>query len=202
MPAQTLRICICIILRMSTNDAWGITMFLNELKKTFGKKTLLVLLCVMLLNGVLIVFGESDKGYNFTGEDYRKLYSAEDMHGDTETQLAYLNARLEENGMSRQYFLLRYVISDVEKVADYKGYLQSIADSAEKYSRLSIFMDGDEFSKRNVEKTAAVYASLPEIIPIPGKSRGVVMASWYNPQHKRLVCSRRNLETSVVRALR
>ena len=155
-------------------------MFLNELKKTFGKKTLLVLLCVMLLNGVLIVFGESDKGYNFTGEDYRKLYSAEDMHGDTETQLAYLNARLEENGMSRQYFLLRYVISDVEKVADYKGYLQSIADSAEKYSRLSIFMDGDEFSKRNVEKTAAVYASLPEIIPIPGKSRGVVMASWYN----------------------
>ena len=155
-------------------------MFLNELKKTFGKKTLLVLLCVMLLNGVLIVFGESDKGYNYTGEDYRKLYSAEDRHGDTETQLAYLNARLEENGMSRQYFLLRYVISDVEKVADYKGYLQSIADSAEKYSRLSIFMDGDEFSKRNVEKTAAVYASLPEIIPIPGKSRGVVMASWYN----------------------
>ena len=154
-------------------------MFLNELKKTFGKKTLLILLCIMLLNGVLIISGESDKGYNFTGEDYRKLYSTEDMQGDAETQLAYLDACLEENGMSRQYFLLRYVISDVEKAAAYKGYLQSIADSAEKYGRLSIFMDGDEFSKRNVAKTALVYASLPEIEPIPGKSRGVVMASRY-----------------------
>ena len=155
-------------------------MFLNELKKTFGKKTLLILLCVMILNGVLIISGEGDKGYNFTGEDYRKLYLSEDMQGDTETQLAYLNVCMEENGMSRQYFLLRYVISDVEKAADYKGYLQSIVDSAEKYGRLSIFMDGDEFSKRNVAKTASVYATLPEIEPVPGKSRGVVMASRYN----------------------
>ena len=155
-------------------------MFLNEFKKTFGKKTLLILLCVMLLNGVLIISGESDKGYNFTGKDYRKLYTSEEMHGNTETQRAYLNASLEENGMSRQYFLLRYVISDVEKAAGYEDYLQSIADSAEKYGRLSIFADGDEFSKRNVEKTAAVYASLPEIEPVPGKSRGVVMASRYN----------------------
>ena len=155
-------------------------MILNEIRKTFGKKTFLILLCVMILNGVLLISGESDKGYNFTGEDYRKLYSSEDMQKDTETQLAYLNACLEENGMSRQYFLLKYVISDVEKSADYKGYLQSIADSAEKYGRLSIFMDGDAFSRRNVEKTAAVYASLPEIEPIPGKSRGVVMASRYN----------------------
>lgn len=165
---------------MSTNDARGITMFLNEFKKTFSTRTLLILLCVMLLSGVLIISGESDKGYNFTGEDYRKLYASEEMQGDTETQLAYLNASLEENGMSRQYFLLRYVISDVEKSAGYEDYLQSIADSAEKYGRLSIFADGDEFSKRNVEKTAAVYASLPEIEPVPGKSRGVVMASRYN----------------------
>lgn len=102
-----------------------------------------------------------------------------------ENQLAYLNSSLEKNGISRQYFLLRYVISDVEKSEYYERYLQSIADSAEKYRRLSIFMDGNEFSKRNVEKTALVYASLPEIKPIPGKSRGVVMAS----QYKDTVCN-------------
>ena len=58
-------------------------MFLNEFKKTFSTRTLLILLCVMLLNGVLIISGESDKGYNFTGEDYRKLYASEEMQGDT-----------------------------------------------------------------------------------------------------------------------
>ena len=58
---------------------WGIIMFRNEFKKTFSTRTLLIILCVMLLDGVLIISGEIDKGYNFTAEDYHNIFSSEEM---------------------------------------------------------------------------------------------------------------------------
>ena len=153
---------------------------INEVKKIFGKNTLLIMLSLLVLNGVLILAGEIKRDYNFSGEDYRKLYSSEGMQGKAEEQLEHLKACIEENGITRQYFLLRYVISDIEKTLGYQEYLNNIAESALKYGRLSIFANEDGFSKRNIKKTADVYGSLPEIEIVPGKSRGVVMASQYN----------------------
>ena len=102
------------------------------------------------------------------------------MPGKAEEQLEHLKACIEENGITGQYFLMRYVISDIEKTLGYQEYLNNIAESALKYGRLSIFANEDGFSKRNIKKTADVYGSLPEIEIVPGKSRGVVMASQYN----------------------
>ncbi len=153
---------------------------INEVKKIFGKNTLLIMLSLLVLNGVLILAGENKRDYNFSGEDYRKLYSSEGMQGKAEEQLEHLKACIEENGITGQYFLMRYVISDIEKTLGYQEYLNNIAESALKYGRLSIFANEDGFSKRNIKKTADVYGSLPEIEIVPGKSRGVVMASQYN----------------------
>jgi len=153
---------------------------INEVKKIFGKNTLLIMLSLLVLNGVLILAGENKRDYNFSGEDYRKLYSSEGMQGKAEEQLEHLKACIEENGITGQYFLLRYVISDIEKTLGYQEYLNNIAESALKYGRLSIFANEDGFSKRNIKKTADVYGSLPEIEIVSGKSRGVVMASQYN----------------------
>jgi hypothetical protein len=58
---------------------WGIIMFRNEFKKTFSTRTLLIILCVMLLDGVLIISGEID---NFTAEDYHNIFSSEEMQGN------------------------------------------------------------------------------------------------------------------------
>ena len=64
--------------------------FWNELKKTFSRTTLFIILSVMMLNGILIVSGEKDRGYSFSAEGYKALYDSPEMQGDTEAQLAYL----------------------------------------------------------------------------------------------------------------
>ena len=42
---------------------------INEVKKIFGKNTLLIMLSLLVLNGVLILAGENKRYYNFSGED-------------------------------------------------------------------------------------------------------------------------------------
>ena len=154
-------------------------LYINEVRKTFGRTALLLLLCILFLNGVLIVTGEKDRGYFFTAGDYRELYASEGMKGEPDEQLAFVEENLKDE-MTRSYFLLSYVRSDIEKAMGYKAYLQNIAESASNYGRLSIFNDGDGFSGRNIKKTAEVYASLPDIETEAGPTRGVVMASRYS----------------------
>jgi len=153
--------------------------FWNELKKTFSRTTLFILLSVVMLNGILIVSGEKDRGYSFSAEGYKALYDSPEMQGDTEAQLAYLEKLLDGDDF-RQYYLARFVKADIEKLLGYEDYLKGIAASAERYGKLSIFKGKDEFAERNIEKTAAVYAALPKIKTEAGKSRGVVMASRYS----------------------
>ena len=38
-------------------------LYINEVRKTVGRTALLLLLCILILNGVLIVTGERDRGY-------------------------------------------------------------------------------------------------------------------------------------------
>ena len=155
------------------------TLFFYELRKTFGKTTLILMFCLLILNGVLIISHEKKRGYGFNGSDYRNLYSLEEMQENKDGQLEYLKTSMEKEGITSGYFLWRYVKTDIEKTLGYDEYLRSIASSAEKYGMLSVFMDDDEFAKRNIEKTAGIYATLPYIVVVPGRSRGIVMASQY-----------------------
>ena len=115
----------------------------------------------MMLNGILIVSGEKDRGYSFSAEGYKALYDSPEMQGDTEAQLAYLEKLLDGDDF-RQYYLARFVKADIEKLLGYEDYLKGIAASAERYGKLSIFKGKDEFAERNIEKTAAAYAALPK----------------------------------------
>ena len=153
--------------------------FLNELKKALNRTTIGVLICVLILNAILIISGEKDRGYSFTAEDYRALYDSAEMQGNADSQLSYLEGLLDSENF-RQYYLARYVKADIEKSMGYEEYLKGIAASAVQYGKLSIFSGKDEFTGRNIEKTAAVYAALPEIETETGPSRGVVMASRYS----------------------
>ena len=58
--------------------------FLNELKKALNRTTIGVLICVLILNAILIISGEKDRGYSFTAEDYRALYDSAEMQGNTD----------------------------------------------------------------------------------------------------------------------
>ena len=154
-------------------------LYLNEIKKTSGRIVLLLLLCVLVLNGVLIVSGENDRGYLFDAKDYRKLYAIDAMNGSAEEQRDFLMEYVDCD-ITRLYYLGYYVRSDIAKVEGYRDYLDKIAITARNYGKMSIFGNNDEFSGQNIKKTAEIYASLPEIKTEPGPTRGIVMASQYS----------------------
>ena len=152
----------------------------NELRKTFGKRTLLLLAAICALNIVLMVSGEGRKGYYFSARDYKELYLAEAMKESTDDALAYIGSMVEgigEGVYTREYYLLRYVNKELEAVKGYRDYIEGVATSAKRLGSMSIFSSGDSFSKKNMEKTAGVYAALPEIETQPGPQRGIAMAS-------------------------
>ena len=152
----------------------------NELRKTFGKRTLLLLAAVCALNIVLMVSGEGRKGYYFDASGYKELYRNEAMNGTVEEALSYiekLSAESGDGGFTRDYFLYRQVKKELEAVKGYRDYVEGVVSSADRLGSLSIFSSGDPFSKKNMEKTAGVYTALPVIETAPGPQRGIAMAS-------------------------
>lgn len=153
-------------------------LFFNELKKTFGKRTFLIFAAVCFLSGIFLVTGEKNRGYVFLTQDYKEFYERPEMNGSKEEALSYI-AGLDTGEITAGYFLLSYVKSEVNDTLGYMDYRENIIASADRLSKLPIFSDADGFSRLNMEKTAEVYAGLPEITTVPGPGRGVVMASGY-----------------------
>lgn len=153
-------------------------LFFNELKKTFGKRTFLIFAVVCFLSGIFLVTGEKNRGYVFLAQDYKEFYERPEMNGSKEEALSYI-AGLDTGEITAGYFLLSYVKSEVNDTLGYMDYRENIIASADRLSKLPIFSDADGFSRLNMEKTAEVYAGLPEITTVPGPGRGVVMASGY-----------------------
>lgn len=153
-------------------------LFFNELKKTFGKRTFLIFTAVCFLSGVFLVSGEKNRGYVFLAQDYKEFYERPEMNGSKDEALSYIKSR-DTGEITAGYFLLSYVKSEVNDTLGYMDYRENIIASADRLSKLPIFSDADGFSRLNMEKTAEVYAGLPEITTVPGPGRGVVMASGY-----------------------
>ena len=153
-------------------------LFFNELKKTFGKRTFLIFAAVCFLSGIFLVTGEKNKGYVFLAQDYKEFYERPEMNGSKDEALSYIKSR-DTGEITAGYFLLSYVKSEVNDTLGYMDYRENIIASADRLSKLPIFSDADGFSRLNMEKTAEVYAGLPEITTVPGPGRGVVMASGY-----------------------
>ena len=152
----------------------------NELRKTFGKRTLLLLAAVCALNIALMVSGEGRKGYYFDASGYRELYRDEAMSGTVDEAISHieaLSAEIGVGGFTRDYFLYRQVKTELEAVKGYREYVEGVVSSADRLGSLPIFSSGDPFSKKNMEKTAGVYASLPAIETAPGPQRGIAMAA-------------------------
>lgn len=153
-------------------------LFFNELKKTFGKRTFLIFAAVCFLSGIFLVTGEKNRGYVFLAQDYKEFYERPEMNGSKDEALSYIKSR-DTGEITAGYFLLSYVKSEVNDTLGYMDYRENIIASADRLSKLPIFSDADGFSRLNMEKTAEVYAGLPEITTVPGPGRGVVMASGY-----------------------
>ena len=56
-------------------------LFFNELKKTFGKRTFLILAAVCFLSWLFITVSEKNRGYVFRAEDYKAIYERPEMNG-------------------------------------------------------------------------------------------------------------------------
>ena len=153
-------------------------LFFNELRKTFGKRTFLILAAVCFLSGTFMVTNEKNRGYVFHAQDYKEFYERPEMNGSKEEVLSYIADR-DTGEITAGYFLINYVKSEVNDSLGYMDYRENIIASAKRLSMLPIFSDADGFSRLNMEKTVEVYAGLPEITTVPGPGRGVVMASGY-----------------------
>lgn len=151
-------------------------LFLNELKKTLGRRAVILFCCIAVLNCILLFSGEKKRGYFFSAKEYREIYQSEGMAGDPEAQIDFLKGFL--NGKrTREYYLASFICSDIEKTLGYGKYLEAITEAAVNYSKLAIFSGTDTFIARDIRKTAEKYLLLSDITTVTGPSRGVVMAT-------------------------
>ena len=153
-------------------------LFFNELKKTFGKRTFLILAAVCFLSWLFITVSEKNRGYVFRAEDYKAIYERPEMNGTFDEAEEYIKSR-DTGEITAEYFLISYVKSEINDISGYMDYREGIIASAERLSVLPIFSDASGFSRLNMAKTAEVYDRLPAIRTEPGPGRGVVMASGY-----------------------
>lgn len=153
-------------------------LFFNELKKTLGKRTILLFVTICSLSGVFLIISEKNRDYLFYAEDYKAIYKRPEMNGTADQAKAYINS-LDTGEITAEYFLIRYIKSEVDDTLGYTEYRDNIIASAKRLSMISVFSAEDGFSCLNMEKTADVYAELPIVQTKIGPGRGVVMASDY-----------------------
>ena len=155
--------------------------FKNELYKlTHTRMFLFILTCVLLMN--IYVSYSQNFGLRCSDSEYKEYYehvesmSFEDAYDYTMDQRdnVYLGW---ENGMWEIRSMLSAQLEQLEAVAAYKDYLQSIDDTAATMTAVSIFADPHSFAYRNIVMTPPAYDRVRSVHPVFAPSNGVLLAA-------------------------
>ncbi|HKM33859.1 MAG TPA: hypothetical protein VJY54_03850 [Lachnospiraceae bacterium] len=152
----------------------------NECMKVLGSRTTIgILILVCLLNAVSLYLNENKKEYLYQPSQYRVLY--EELDGMT-NDLAYQELLARQEKETNSYSvnrLLSDVMIEVEANLLYSEYVKNVAESAEVMKKVSLFSEQDDYSNRNIIKTADAYKAIPKIVPRVDPVRGITMATTF-----------------------
>lgn len=144
----------------------------NEICKLLTKRTVLILLFLLVLNPVLGLYTMNtvnDDGY--TGKDYSALYGEISNYSREEVL-----PEIEQRQMTAEAYgrisLCSRVYKEVGACLSYDEYLDSVNEKADEISIMNKFSGNGGFAEKNAAKTSRVYGKLkgtvPEVIDASG----------------------------------
>ena len=144
----------------------------NEICKLLTKRTVLILLFLLVLNPVLGLYTMNtvnDDGY--TGKDYSALYG-EISNYSREDVLPEIEQRQMTAEAYGRISLCSRVYKEALACLSYDEYLDSVNEKADEISIMNKFSGNGGFAEKNAAKTSRVYSKLngtvPEVIDASG----------------------------------
>lgn len=137
----------------------------SELCKLLTKRTVLILLLLIVINPLLQMYTIKTPGDDFyTAEEYSELYR-EIGSRDTGSILAELEKRIDNSASYSEFFLCSRVFSEVRSCIEYGKYLDSIDERADDIAIMHRYVDDGGYAVKNAEKTSEVYRKLKGVTP-------------------------------------
>lgn len=137
----------------------------NEICKLLTKRTVLILLFLLVLNPVLGLYTMNtvnDDGY--TGKDYSALYG-EISNYSREEVLPEIEQRQVTAETYGSISLCDRVYKEVGACLSYDEYLDSVNEKADEISIMNKFSGNGGFAEKNAAKTSRVYSKLEGTVP-------------------------------------
>ena len=137
----------------------------NELCKLFTKKTVLILLLLIVINPLLQLYTIKNPGEDFyTLTDYSALYREVSGY-DADEIPAVLEKREADASSYGEFNLCRRVREEVKACLSYDEYLRSVDEKAAEIAIMHRFVDDGGYALKNAEKTSGVYRKLKGTVP-------------------------------------
>lgn len=140
-----------------------------ELRKIGGSGRLcLLLLLAMLCNGVLFALHAAGDAGGYTVSALRQAMAQKDLPGYEEhlwqelEQAAYTGTRSEYDALRRQLSAADAALARVRQAEEYPSFRAGLAAESRLKLRMGLF---EGFAARSLERGAAVYESLADVIP-------------------------------------
>ena len=140
-----------------------------ELRKIGGSGRLcLLLLLAVLCNGVLFALHAAGDAGGYTVSALRQAMAQEDLDGYEERlwqeleQAAYTGTRSEYDALRRELSAADAALARVRQAEEYPSFRAGLAAESRLKLRMGLF---DGFAARSLERGAAVYESLADVIP-------------------------------------
>lgn len=137
----------------------------NEICKLLTKRTVLILLFLLVLNPVLGLYTMNtvnDDGY--TGKDYSALYG-EISNYSREDVLPEIEQRQMTAEAYGRISLCSRVYKEALACLSYDEYLDSVNEKADEISIMNKFSGNGGFAEKNAAKTSRVYSKLEGTVP-------------------------------------
>ena len=161
----------------------------HELMKVWNnKKFLIFITSIFVLNLGTRWYSTSSNDYNPDLYSYRKLESKLKNFNDDE-KIDYIEKYLDNlneeskflytDNYMKETTLLKEVLNEIRTVKKYNTFLDNIQEQSSILSNVSIFQSssGNEYSDRNIIKTANDYKQMNEIMPSYENSKGILLAT-------------------------
>lgn len=140
-----------------------------ELRKIGGSGRLcLLLLLAVLCNGVLFALHAASDSGGYTVSALRQAMAQKDLPGYEERlwqeleQAAYTGTRSEYDALRRELSAADAALARVQQAEEYPSFRAGLAAESRLKLRMGLF---DGFAARSLERGAAVYESLADVIP-------------------------------------
>lgn len=138
----------------------------SEICKLLTKRTVLVLLCLIILNPLFQLYTfktPNDDGYALM--DYSEVYNEISSYNQNSI-LEELEERENEAATYGEFCLYRRVYKEIEFLVNYDEYLASVDESVENIDIMNRFISDGGYAVKNAEKTKEAYQKLKGIKPI------------------------------------